>query len=84
MEKNLFMIFFFILLVYAKGAKKIYLHHHSYKYINNKSFLKNALFHIIKYRAQHIFLDNLQEKKFSRQYPLVSSIILSNCFCYSE
>jgi glycosyltransferase involved in cell wall biosynthesis len=70
--------FFFLLLALIKGVKKIYLHHHSYKYITNINLLNYFLFYIIRYRAVHIFSDCLQRQKFKKKYPIDRSIMLNN------
>jgi len=76
-EKSIY-DFFFLLLALIKGVKKIYLHHHSCKYITIINLLNYFLFYIIRYRTIHIFLDYLQRQKFKKKYPIDRSIILNN------
>ncbi len=60
--------------------KKIYIHHHSFSYLNNYSFLIYILSLIGKKNITHIVLCNLMKKKLKEYYFIKKIIVLSNVF----
>ncbi len=60
-------------------CRDIYLHHHSYAYLNKKNILTNILFIIAGKQATHIVLCHEMEKTLKKTYPSVKkTVVLSN------
>ncbi len=75
--KGLF--FDLLIIVYLKILnKKIYIHHHSFSYLNNHSYLIYILSLIGKKNVIHIVLCNLMKKKLKKYKLIKKIIVLSN------
>jgi len=68
-----------LLLVRIFGAQ-VYIHHHSYQYINRYSFLTKCLFQVAGKKAKHILLGERMAKQLKVRYqsPALNTIVLSN------
>lgn len=67
-----------ILSVMAARSLKlnIYIHHHSYKYILNHSYLMKLLTHLGGPTARHIFLCDCMQNEFKKKYHAEFSVII--------
>lgn len=75
--KGLF--FDLIIILYLKILnKKIYIHHHSFSYLNNYSYLIYILSVMGKKNVTHIVLCNLMKKKLKKYKFIKKIIVLSN------
>lgn len=74
------MLYTLVLVAVAKAAGlRIFLHHHSYAYINQRSVLMAFLTAIGGKRLQHVFLAQAMERAFFARYPQKSTaLLLSN------
>ncbi|MBL4760625.1 MAG: glycosyltransferase family 4 protein [Mariprofundaceae bacterium] len=70
----------FLLLLARIFAAEIYIHHHSFQYINRYSFLTKCLFWLVGKKAQHIMLSEqmAQQLKLRYQSSALHTIVLSN------
>lgn len=67
-----------IFLVKLKNIQKIFIHHHSFKYLNKASFVNKIFFLLTKNIATHIALCEAMGKKLNVSFRCVNIFILSN------
>lgn len=64
---------------------RIYLHHHSYSYVDKPGLLAKSLLHLAGRSAEHIFLCQDMLERAKRQYPMITKAIrISNAAIISE
>lgn len=79
-EGGLGLIYIIILAIAVRLVKKpLFLHHHSFNYIDNHIFLMSFLLKIIGKKATHIFLCPLMGERFAARYKRkIKDVVISN------
>ena len=67
-----------LLITKLKGIHKIFIHHHSFKYLDQVNFVNRFFFTLTKNAATHIVLCEGMAKKLQLAYPENHTFILSN------
>jgi len=67
-----------VLAVLLIRSQKIYIHHHSFRYLTKRNFAMSILCQILSKRVCHIFLCDYMRLKFEAIYPLYAFKIVGN------
>lgn len=75
----------FFLLILKIFKVRVLIHHHSFQYLNKKSFITSLLFLISKNNSEHIVLGDKMKKLLISKYDIKEKIhVVSNAFLFHE